>query len=211
MEKNNTLTNAFLWLFIGLLICFGVSLGCMNYVDKIYTAGSGIVFIILELGIALALGLFIRKIPPMLAKILYLIYTAITGMSLTGIFYIYTTASITYVFLATAVIFGAFAVLGKVTKIDLSRWWIYLLVGLFGILVLEIVNIFLANHTLHMGICILSVLIFSAYVAYDVNRLVHSTYLDDTENKGIFFAFQLFLDFINLFIRLLQLFGKSKD
>ena len=149
--------------------------------------------------------------PPMLARILYIIYTAITGLSLTGIFYIYTAASISYVFLATAAIFGTFAIIGKTTKIDLSRWWIYLLVGLIGVLVLEIINIFVANNTLNMIVCIISILVFSGYVAYDVNRLLHSSYLDETDNKGIYFAFQLFLDFINLFIRLLELFGKSRD
>ncbi len=211
MENNKSLTNAFLWLFIGLLVCFGVSLGAMQYVDKLYAPGTGLIFIILELGIAIVLSLFIRKLPPIVAKILYIIYTAITGLSLTGIFYIYTSASITYVFLATSLIFGAFAVIGKTTKMDLSKWWIYLLIALFGIIVMEIINIFLANHTINMLIAILSILVFAGYTAYDVNRLVHLSNEYDHENMGIFFAFQLFLDFINLFIKLLQLFGKSRD
>ena len=211
MENNKTLTNAFFWLFIGLLTCFGVSFLSMNYVDILYTKANGIIFIVVEIAVALALSLFIRKIPPMVARVLYIVYTAITGLSLTGIFYIYTTASICYVFLATAAIFGVFAVIGKTTKIDMTKWWLYLFIGLIAVLVLEIINIFIANNTLNMITCIAAILIFSGYVAYDVNRLVNSSYLEETGNKGIYFAFQLFLDFINLFIKLLRLFGKTRD
>lgn len=210
-EKNNVLTSAFVWLFVGLLICFGTSYFCSNYAANIYSKSNIIIFIVLELGIALAFGFLIKKMPPIVAKILYILYTAVTGLSLTGIFLVYTSESIAYVFLATSIIFAAFAILGKTTKIDLTKWGIYLLVALIAIIIISVINIFIGSSTLYMIISIATILVFSAYVAYDVNMALNKTFLMDTENKGIYCAFQLFLDFINLFIELLRLFGKSKD
>ena len=119
--------------------------------------------------------------------------------------------SIIYVFLATAICFGAFALIGKFSKVDLSKWGIYLFFALIAIIILEVINIFVMNNTLNMVLCIIGVLLFCAYTAYDVQRALDKTFLADTDNKGIYCAFQLFLDFINLFIDLLRLFGKSRD
>ena len=217
MEKRNTLTQAFFWLFIGLLICFGTSY--ITTLSKsifysVYGAFNGygyLIYFIAEIAIALCLSLFIRKLNPIVAKILYLLYTFLTGLGLTGIFVVYTASSICFVFLATALIFGVFAVIGKTTKIDLSKWSIYLFVALLAIIILELINIFIANNTLDMVLCIVTIIVFSGYIAYDVQFALEKSYLADSENKGIFCAFQLFLDFINIFIKLLRLFAKSRD
>lgn len=216
-EKNKLITNTFGWLFIGLIICFGISyITTLNdsIIQQVYGALNGIgyiVYLIAELAIAVTLSLFIRKINPLVAKILYVVYTALTGLSLSGIFIVYTHASIAFVFLATALIFGAFAIIGKVTKIDLTKFGIYLFVAIIAIIILEIINIFLANNTLNMTICIISILVFSGYVAYDIKLALNKTFLAETENKAIYCAFQLFIDFINIFIDLLRLFGKSDN
>lgn len=218
MEENNKIiTNTFGWLFIGLIVCFGVSFFTTLNDDIVYTVygaldGYGyIIYLIAELGIALALSLFIRKLNPIVAKVLYVAYTALTGLSLSGIFIVYTHASIAFVFLATAIIFGVFAIIGKTTKVDLTKFGIYLLVALIAIIILEIINIFLANSTLNMTLCIISILVFSGYVAYDIKLALNKAFLAESENKAIYCAFQLFIDFINIFIKLLRLFGQSKD
>ena len=218
MEENNKIiTNTFGWLFIGLLICFGVSYFTTLSDDTIiavygFLDGRGyIVYLIAELVIAFALSLFIRKLNPIVAKILYIAYTALTGLSLSGIFVVYTTSSIAFVFLATALIFGIFAIIGKTTKLDLTKFGIYLLVALIGIIIMEIINIFLANNTLNMILCIITIVVFSGYVAYDIRIALNKAYLAESENKAIYCAFQLFLDFINIFIKLLQLYGKKND
>ncbi len=215
--KNNILTNTFGWLFIGLLVCFGISYvttfneTISTMVFSLFGSGTPLIYAIAEIVIALVLIFALRKLNPLLAKILYIFYTALTGLSFNGLFMQYTSSSITYVFLATAIIFGIFAIIGKTTNIDLSKWSIYLLVALIAIIILEIINIFLANNTLNMFTCIATILIFSAYVAYDIQKVIDPMFLGDIDNKAIYCAFELFLDFINIFIRLLELFGNSRD
>ena len=210
--KNKVISDTFKWLFIGLLLCFGISyyVSTSNeMLNLIYGNNKIMIYIVLELGLCIALSLFIAKLNPIVATILYLLYTSLTGLSLTGIFIVYTHSSIAVVFLVTAIIFGLFAFLGKTTNIDLSKWSVYLFIALIAIIVLEVINLFVMNNTLNMILSIAVILLFSAYTAYDINRLIRTDY--DFPNKGIFFAFQLFLDFINIFIRLLSLFGRRND
>lgn len=217
MNKNNVLSNAFMWLFIGLMVCFGVSYYSTlseSIFMGIYGSFHGyayIIFLVAELVIAFAFHLMIRKLNPIVAKILYLLYCGLTGLSLTGIFIVYTASSICFIFLVTAILFGIFALIGKYTKIDLSKYGIYLFVALIAIIVLEIINVFLMNNTLNMLLSIITIVVFCGYIAYDINHAMNDYFLSDEENKGIYIAFQLFLDFINIFIELLRLFGKSKD
>ena len=210
--KNKVISDTFKWLFVGLLLCFGISyyVSTSNeMLNLIYGNNKIMIYIVLELGLCIALSLFIAKLNPIVATILYLLYTSLTGLSLTGIFIVYTHSSIAIVFLVTAIIFGLFAFLGKTTNIDLSKWSVYLFIALITIIVLEVINLFVMNNTLNMILSIAVILLFSAYTAYDINRLIRTDY--DFPNKGIFFAFQLFLDFINIFIRLLSLFGRRND
>lgn len=216
MENNKILSNAFGWLFIGLIICFGVSY-ITSFEDiflVVYGSFGGygyIIFAIAELIVAIVLSVRITKLKPLTAKILYILYTVLTGLSLTGLFLVYELGSLTFVFLITAILFGIFAIIGKTTKLDLSKWYIYLFVGLLAIIILEIVNMFILNNTLNIILCIASVVIFCAYIAYDVKTALNKSFLAECENKGIYVAFNLFLDFINIFIDLLRLFGKSRD
>ena len=194
--KNNILTNTFGWLFIGLLVCFGISYvttfneTISTMVFSLFGSGTPLIYAIAEIVIALVLIFALRKLNPLLAKILYIFYTALTGLSFNGLFMQYTSSSITYVFLATAIIFGIFAIIGKTTNIDLSKWSIYLLVALIAIIILEIINIFLANNTLNMFTCIATILIFSAYVAYDIQKVIDPMFLGDIDNKAIYCAFE---------------------
>lgn len=213
--KNKVIADTFKWLFIGLLVCFGISYFTSTSEQTmllVYGAFGGraiYVYLILELVLCIVLSLCITKVSPLVATILYLVYTALTGLTLSGIFLVYTSSSIAMVFLATAVIFGIFAFIGKTTNMDLSKWGVYLFIALLAIIVLEIINIFIMNNTLDIILCIVVIILFAAYTAYDINRLIHTD--NEFPNKGIFFAFQLFLDFINIFIKLLRLFGKRNN
>ena len=217
MEKNKVLTNAFTWLFIGLLTWFGVSF-ISTFSEPllmlVYGSFGGygyLIWCVAEIIIAIILTARIRSLKPITAKILYILYAIITGLSLTGLFIVYTASSLAFVFLATAIIFGVFAIIGKTTNIDLSKWYIYLFMALLAIIILEIINIFLLNETLNIVLCIVSIVIFCAYIAYDVQRATDENFLAECDNKGIYIAFQLFLDIINLFLDLLRLFGKARD
>ena len=216
-NKNQLLSQTFMWLFIGLLVCFGVSYFTTlsdEAIQTVYGSFNGlgyIIFIVLELVVAVALSWGIRKLSPTLAKIFYLVYTALTGLTLSGIFIVYTGSSIALVFLITSILFGIFALIGKYTKLDLSKLGLYLFIGLIAIIIIEIINLFILSNSLNMILIIATIVVFLGYVAYDIHMLLKSNYLDDSENKPIYFAFQLFLDFINIFIELLKLFGKNRD
>lgn len=216
-NKNQLLSQTFMWLFIGLLVCFGVSYFTTlsdEAIQTVYGSFNGlgyIIFIVLELVVAVALSWGIRKLSPTLAKIFYLVYTALTGLTLSGIFIVYTGSSIALVFLITSILFGIFALIGKYTKLDLSKLGLYLFIGLIAIIIIEIINLFILSNSLNMILIIATIVIFLGYIAYDIHMLLKSDFLDDSENKPIYFAFQLFLDFINIFIELLKLFGKNRD
>lgn len=216
--KNEIYGNLFTWLFIGLLVTFGVAYLTLNMVMNNYDfayfifGGGYWIIAILEIAIALILGVRIYKMQGSIAKILYLAYCALTGLTFSSIFIVYELASIIYVFLATSLIVGVFAFIGKTTKMDLSKIGIYLFMSLLGIIILEIINIFMANNNLDMLLCIISLVVFIIYIAYDIQKIKRLSTLDiPEENLAIIGAFNLYLDFINIFIRLLQFFGKRND
>lgn len=211
--NREVIVDAFKWLFIGLLICFAssyITTQIPRIWTLIYSKGYVTISIIAELVIAFILVLRVRKLSPITAKILYILYTALTGMSLSWILLLYTGNSITFVFLVTSIIFGIFAIIGKNTEIDLMKWSTYLFIALICIILLEIINIFVLSSTLSIITCIASIVLFTAYIAYDIKYAL--TMAENLgENAGIYCAFQLFLDFINIFLRLLELFGHSRD
>ena len=212
--RKKILPQVFGWMFLGLLITFVsayvVSINT-NMLINIYSGGFYWIFVIVELILAGVLSIRIGKMKGITATCLYLFYTFLTGLTLSLIFVAYEMASIIVVFLVTALLFGIFALIGKFTKIDLSKFGIYLFMGLLGILILYLINIFIANDTIDMIGCILGIIIFLGYVAYDIQRILRSEGTLENRNLAIIGAFSLYLDFINIFIDLLNLFGNSKD
>lgn len=212
--KKKILPQVFGWMFLGLLITFIsayiVSINT-NMLIKIYSGGFYWVFVIAELILAGVLSIRIGKMKGITATCLYLFYTFLTGLTLSLIFVAYEMSSIIIVFLVTALLFGIFALIGKFTKIDLSKFSTYLFMGLIGILILYLINIFIANDTINIIGCILGIIIFLGYVAFDIQRILKSEGTLENRNLAIIGAFSLYLDFINIFIDLLNLFGNSKD
>lgn len=212
--KKKILPQVFGWMFLGLLITFIsayiVSINT-NMLIKIYSGGFYWVFVIAELILAGVLSIRIGKMKGITATCLYLFYTFLTGLTFSLIFVAYEMSSIIIVFLVTALLFGIFALIGKFTKIDLSKFGTYLFMGLIGILILYLINIFIANDTINIIGCILGIIIFLGYVAFDIQRILKSEGTLENRNLAIIGAFSLYLDFINIFIDLLNLFGNSKD
>ena len=215
-NKNALLTKTFGWLFVGLLVTFAsafvVSLndGMMR---DIYNNNLHFIFVIAEIVIAIVLATRITKMKKTTAILLYIVYTLLTGLTLSMIFLAYKLGSIAIIFAITAGLFGIFAVIGKYTKIDLSKLGVYLFMALIAVIILSIINIFVQSDKLNIVTCIISVVIFLGYIAYDINRLTKCEDFEGVEesNLPILFAFELFIDFINLFLRLLELFGDSNN
>lgn len=210
--KNEFLAKVFQWFGIGLFVTFVIAYFTSTnlYLLSLIFSGPGyIIIILLELFLAIWLSTRIRHMSGGKAKALYLGYSALTGLTLSSVFIVYEMTSIIWIFLASALIFTLFAFIGKKVDIDLSKWGIYLLIILLGAIMLEVINIFLLNETLDMVLCVIVLGVFVAYVAYDIQKVLKL--YDTTENMAVYGAFDLYLDFINIFLRLLRLFGKQRD
>jgi uncharacterized protein len=214
LENVELYPKMFTWLSIGLLITFVVgyvlSLNTTMMLKTLTTLMWPI--IIAELVIALVMGLAIKKLPTSAMAVLYVIFCITTGLTFSTIFVVYKMSSIIFIFAVTAGIFALLALYGYKTKKDLSKMGIILFFGLIGILVIALLNIFVFKSTmLSLGLSIVCMLVFIFYIAYDMQMV--KRYADNfgIEKAAIYGAFQLYLDFINLFIRLLELFGKRND
>ena len=213
LENNQIFTKVFMWMFIGLLVTFGTGYYVSLNANMLYNVFAKCYWIlaIAEIGIAIFLSVRIRKMNPMTAKILYLLYTFLTGLTFSSIFVVYKITSIIYVFGISAMIFGIFAAIGYLTKIDLSRIGVYLMMILIGIILCSIINIFVKSEAFNLGLMIACLVLFIIYVAYDIQVIKRNMYgISEEDNLAIYGAFQLYLDFINIFIRLLQFFGDRK-
>ncbi|TYC53707.1 Bax inhibitor-1/YccA family protein [Rhodobacterales bacterium] len=169
------------------------------------------VVMLAPLGMVLFLSFRIQSMSASTARTVFLVYAAIMGISLSSIFLVYTPGSIAQVFFITAAAFGALSLFGYTTKKDLSGWGSFLFMGLIGIVIASIVNIFLGSGPLQFAISVIGVLVFAGLTAYDTQQIKEMYYEGDSgevaTKKSVMGALRLYLDFINMFIMLLQLFG----
>ena len=159
----------------------------------------------------------IQKMSLQAAQLTFWIYSVLMGLSLAPIFYIYTGESIARTFFVSASVFGAMSIYGYSTKKDLTSFGTFLMMGVIGILVASVVNLFLASSGLSFAISVIGVLIFTGLTAYDVQKLKNIYFYtagfdaDSNAKLAIHGALTLYLDFINLFIMLLRLVGSRRD
>lgn len=212
--ENKIYSKVFLWLFIGMLVTFLTGIYTTtneSALSVIFSGGFYWILVIVELGLAIFLSARIHKMSPTTARVCYLLYTFLTGLTFSSVFIVYKLESILLVFGVTALLFLIFALIGKTTSIDLSSFSTYLLMILLGIIICSIINIFLNNSTFDIVISCISVIVFLGYIAYDIQKIKRLNGLITEDNLAIIGAFELYLDFINIFIDLLRLFGKSDD
>jgi FtsH-binding integral membrane protein len=172
--------------------------------------------IIAELGLVFGLSWGLTRMSAAMATGAFLLYAALNGVTMAFIFLVYTNESIASTFLVTAGTFGAISMYGYTTKRDLTAWGTYLFMALIGLILASVVNIFLQSSGLYWITTYAGVLIFVGLTAYDTQKIKElSARIDarDTENfqkMAIMGALRLYLDFINLFLYLLRLFGKRR-
>jgi uncharacterized protein len=212
------LQRVFAWMFVGLAITGGVAalIGSNEALltDITETPGILIAVVIGQLVLVIALVAAINRIPVGLATFLFLLYSASVGITFALLFDLYTTESIFTAFLVTAGMFGALAIFGAITDLDLSKVGAIAFMALIGLILATIVNIFWANETLYWITTYAGVLIFAALTAYDMQKLTQISRQGlEGEAEGraaIIGALSLYLDFINLFIFLLRIFGRAR-
>lgn len=172
------------------------------------------VLLFAPLGMVLWLSFRIQSMSASTARTMFLVYSAVMGVSLAPIFMIYTGGSIARVFFITAAAFGSLSLFGYTTKKDLSAWGSFLFMGLIGIIIASLVNIFLASSALQFAISVIGVLVFAGLTAYDTQQIKTMYYEGDSSEvatkKSVMGALRLYLDFINMFLMLLQLFGNRE-
>lgn len=215
---NAFISKVFGWMFIGLLLTAGVSYYVSTNNNLIQALSNNFLFfglLIGELVLVAVLSARITKLKYTTALGMFLIYAALNGVTLSIIFLAYTGSSIAAAFGITAITFGAMCIYGYVTKTDLTQFRTILYMGLIGLIVLSVVNIFLRSSGMDWFISILSLVVFLGLTAYDMQKL--KSYYFGTEgdvalrgNLGIIGALGLYLDFINLFLTFLRLFGRRK-
>ncbi len=208
-------SKVFMWLFIGLALTFGVAYTVSTNEAMVYNLfgdGKYLFVWIAELVVVIVLSLRIRKMSSMTATILYLLYSGLTGLTLSSIFIIYAITSIIWVFAITAGLLLIFGLVGYFTNLDLTKIGTFLIMGLLGVLLAYLVNVFIGSESLDMGLSVISIIIFLGFIAYDMQVIKRNIYtIEDENNRAIYGAFQLYLDFINIFLDLLKLFGNSRD
>ena len=214
IQDNKIFSKIFFWMFIGLAITFGIGYYVSLNGNMLYNVFSKyyIFLVIAEIAVVIWLSARIRKMSPTTAKILFCLYSFLTGLTFSSIFVLYQITSIISIFGITALIFLIFALIGYFTKIDLTKLGVYLFMGLLGVIICSIINMFVNSGTFDLTLTIIALIIFIIYIAYDIQIIKRNLYtFEEQDNLAIFGALQLYLDFINIFLRLLQLFGRNRD
>jgi FtsH-binding integral membrane protein len=168
------------------------------------------------LGLVFALSFGIERVKPATAQLLFWLYAALVGLSLGSIFMVYTHTSIVRVFFITAASFGALSLWGYTTQRDLTGMGSFLIMGLFGVIIASVVNLFLASSMLQFVVSVVGVLVFAGLTAWDTQRLKNEYIYGAmegvvAERAAIMGALSLYLNFINLFTLLLQLLGQRDE
>ena len=212
------LSKVYGWMFLGLLITAGTALAVASSPVLIETfIGNRILFWILvlgQLGLVFYLSARVEHIAPATAAGLFMLYSALVGVTTSVIFLVYTSASIVSAFMISATMFGAMAVFGTLTKRSLAGVGQFMFMGLIGLIIASIVNIFWLNSALYFVISVVGVIVFTGLTAWDAQRLKEmAVALPDGRvgSYAVVGALSLYLDFINLFFFILRLFGGRRD
>lgn len=220
---NAVMTRVYGWMTLGLMVTTAASLFTLmtpSLLEFIYSSSLVYIgFIIAMFALIFGIGRSASKMASGPALALYFVFTALMGVWLSAIFLVYAPEAIVFTFGLTAVIFILLTIVGLTTKQDLTRWGPILIFSLIGIILASIVNIFFFSETLYWIITYAGVLIFMGLIVYDSQKIKKMTYAaaasGQTEGRvissiGVLGALSLYLDFINLFLFLLRIFGRRR-
>lgn len=219
-EQNRFLVKVYGWMFAALLITGVVatlfaSNGLIFGLISTFGMGGIIAIVVVQLIMVIALSGWVQKMSAQVAMVVFFLYAALNGVTFSLFFLVYTPGSILNVFFITAGLFAFMSLYGFVTKKDLTSFGNMLIMALLGIIVAGIINIFLKNAMMDFIITVVGVLVFVGLIAYDTQKIKNMNVIgnegtDEDTKEAIIGALTLYLDFINLFIKLLRLLGKRK-
>ncbi|AKF85914.1 Bax inhibitor-1/YccA family protein [Myxococcus sp. AB025B] len=213
-SKRAFMTRVHGWMFAGLLLTGVMAMVTLSNEALLRTVLEWrFGFMIAQLGAVFALSFLAPRLSGPAAAALFLGYSALTGMTFSILFLVYTAGSIAQAFFLTAGVYGAMALYGTVTKKDLSAWGTFLFMGLIGVVLAGLVNLFMRSDMMSFVIACASVLVFAGLTAYDTQKLreMHAnTGYSSAATVSIVGALTLYLDFINLFLAILRLLGRRR-
>lgn len=213
--KNKVMSKTFIWMFIGLLITFITGYGVSNnetMIINIFKNSTYIILAIIELALVIFLSARVKKMNKNTARVFFILYSFVSGLTFTSIFIVYEISSILYIFLIAAIVFLIFGLIGYFTKIDLTKLGSFLMMALLALIVCIIINIFIGSTTFDLILSAICILIFIGFTAYDVQKIKQLAYENiEEDNLAIIGALNLYLDYINIFLNLLSIFGDSKN
>jgi len=218
------LSGVFMWMFLALSITavtsylFATTPSLLNMLINPETgsmSGTGWIVMLAPLGLVLLMAMGYQRLSASSLVLIFVVYSILMGASLSFIFLIYTGASIAKTFLITSAMFGVMAVVGYTTKTDLSKFGSIMFMGLIGIIIASVINMFMRSEMMDYIISFIGVLVFTGLTAYDVQKLkrIGASVTGETESARkltIMGALTLYLDFINLFLFLLRFFGNRR-
>jgi FtsH-binding integral membrane protein len=214
------MTRVYTWMALGLCATAAVSFYVSTSpraMDVLFGGGYApfLILAVAELGIVFYLSARVASLSPTTASTLFFVYSVLNGLTIAPIFLLYTNESLSQVFFTTAGMFGVMSVYGTVTKRDLSGWRDFLMMGVIGLIVAGLINMFIGSERANIVISIMGVLIFTGLTAFDTQKIkalaANVSGNDDTAGKyAVLGALTLYLDFINMFLYLLRLFGKKR-
>lgn len=222
-EIGKRLRGSFLWMLIGIMFSGISGYAIYNLIEakNLYAAELMKYFfipLIFQLVLGLLFSVTMYVLPAIILKIIFILYATLSGTTFALILMKYTPGSILTAFISSAVIFVAMALYGNITKRDMTKAGGILITGLLTAIVAGFINIWFHNSLVNTVISVACVIIFSGFIAYDTQKIKKEIMVElETGNKGCFRrieiigAFSLYLDFVNLFLNLLELTGKSKD
>ena len=220
VEVRPLLRSVYLWMTLGLLITAVVAFAIADYAPHLL---QNIVLVwgilIAQIILVIALATAVWRLSFGAAALIFVVYAALTGFSLSGIVLYYDLGTLTQAFLSATALFAVMSIVGLTTKADLTKLGTYLIIGLVGIIIAMFINFFLRSNTFDFIISIIGVIIFTGLTAYDtqkIARLVADPRIqgDGSQLAGklsILGALTLYLDFLNLFLFLLRIFGRSQS
>jgi len=226
LTVQNVMHKVYAWMCAGLLVTAASAYGLLAsptlfsiiFSSKWYFYGIAA----LQIGLVIYISAYINEIRYSTAAFAFMLYSFLLGITLSPIFVIYTSSSIALTFACTAGMFGTMALYGYFTNTDLSRMGNILLMALLGMIIASFANWYFQSSTLEYALAFLGVLIFTALTAYDVQKIKqlihhveyegdHAAYRENVSKVALIGALALYLDFINLFLSLLQLMGRKRD
>jgi FtsH-binding integral membrane protein len=205
------------WMFVGLLLTAATALWVIlsPAMQQLVLANRivPIILFVAEIGLVINLSWRLQRLSPAAAAASFLIFSGLNGLSLSGLAFIYTGASVAQAFTVAAAMFGGMSLYGALTKRDLTSWGSFFMMGLMGILVLGLINMFVRSAALSFAFSVVGIFVFIGLTAYDTQKIKKMAVVTGPlrENLAVMGALALYLDFINLFILLLRLTGNRRS